>query len=98
MESALMTTPPSFSASANASADLPLAVGPAMRMMLDTSLTVSFSLIRIARHVLRGNANIASGAAGGDRGVGGQGRAISAPWPRGRLVGLGGSNGYPVSN
>src|ERR1700740_3390259 len=32
MESALMTTPRSFSASASASADLPLAVGPAMRM------------------------------------------------------------------
>src|ERR1700728_4609610 len=32
MESALITTPRSFSASASASADLPLAVGPAMRM------------------------------------------------------------------
>src|SRR5271163_5009997 len=97
MESALMTTPPSFSASADASADLPLAVGPAMRMMLDTSLTVLLSLIRIARHVLRGNANIASGAPGGDRGVGGQGSAVSALRPSGRLVGLGGSNGHPVS-
>jgi hypothetical protein len=33
MESALMTTPPSRSANASASADLPLAVGPAIRMV-----------------------------------------------------------------
>src|ERR1700686_5830984 len=32
MESALTKTPPSFCASASANADLPLAVGPAMRM------------------------------------------------------------------
>src|SRR5271169_2887431 len=38
MESALMMTPPSFSASSSAKADLPLAVGPAMRMILDTRL------------------------------------------------------------
>src|SRR5487761_2002380 len=34
MESALMTTPPAFCASASASADLPLAVGPAIRTAL----------------------------------------------------------------
>src|SRR5712691_6488577 len=34
MESALMTAPPSVSASLSASADLPLAVGPAIRMEL----------------------------------------------------------------
>src|SRR5215813_5381614 len=35
MESALMIAPPSFSASSSANADLPLAVGPAMRMIAD---------------------------------------------------------------
>src|SRR5271170_6638435 len=37
MESALTIVPPSFSARASAKADLPLAVGPAMRMVLGTS-------------------------------------------------------------
>src|SRR3954453_22876038 len=36
MESALMTTPPAFSASSSASADLPLAVGPAISTALFT--------------------------------------------------------------
>src|ERR1700722_887669 len=44
MESALMIAPPNFSASSSASADLPLAVGPAMRMVFNTSLTVWFPL------------------------------------------------------
>src|SRR3954468_8549704 len=37
MESALMTTPPAFSASSSASADLPLAVGPAISTALLTA-------------------------------------------------------------
>src|SRR5271155_5163086 len=44
MESALMATPPNFSASVSANADLPLAVGSAMRMVRDTSLTAPFAL------------------------------------------------------
>src|SRR4029077_8815678 len=50
MESALMIAPPSFSASASASADLPLAVGPAMRTIFGslTGLTYSvFARIKI---------------------------------------------------
>jgi hypothetical protein len=50
MESALTIAPPSFSASASANADLPLAVGPAIRMIFGslTGLTYSvFTRIKI---------------------------------------------------
>src|SRR3984957_19811703 len=48
MESALMIVPPSFSASASASADLPLAVGPAIRMTAGslTGLKVVGKIVR----------------------------------------------------
>src|SRR3974390_3237741 len=42
MESALITTPRSFSASSRASADLPLAVGPAMRMISGPLTTLTY--------------------------------------------------------
>src|SRR5687767_5817259 len=47
MESALMTTPPVFSASSSASADLPLAVGPAIStaLSLSTCETTQMSLV-----------------------------------------------------
>src|SRR5215813_10345964 len=51
MESALMIVPPSASASAKASADLPLAVGPAIRM----ACRASARLIRIFAVALRKN-------------------------------------------
>src|SRR4051812_23686155 len=44
MESALMTTPPCRSASASASADLPLAVGPAMSMVVGV-VTVALAVL-----------------------------------------------------
>src|ERR1700689_4674063 len=105
MESALMMRPPCCSASVSAKADLPLAVGPAMRMVfgrfldrsLDTSSTAPFPTARIARHVLRGNADLAPGPPGGDRRPGAESRAISAARPPGRLAGARGGDGYRLS-
>src|ERR1700734_1850585 len=86
MESALTTSPLSFSASASAKADLPLAVGPAMRMTVDTSQTAPFPIVRIARHVLCGNADLVTGPSSGDRRLGAEGCALSAAWPSGGLA------------
>src|ERR1700733_16201498 len=92
MESALMIVPPRCSASLRAKADLPLAVGPAMRMMLGTSNVLSAA--RIARHVLCGNADFGSGPPRGDRRPGAAGRALFAAWPAGRLAGAGRGGRY----
>src|SRR6202165_6375720 len=44
MESALTMAPPSFSASASAKADLPLAVGPAIRMITGSLTGLTYSV------------------------------------------------------
>src|ERR1700694_2514722 len=44
MESALTMAPPSFSASASAKADLPLAVGPAIRMIAGSLTGLTYSV------------------------------------------------------
>ncbi len=95
-----MMTPSCCSASASAKADLPLAVGPAMRMVfgnsLDTSSTAPFPTARIARHVLRGNADLVPGPPGGDRCPGAESRTLSAARPSGRLAGAGSGDGHRV--
>src|SRR5580698_9287016 len=86
MESALTIKPPSDVAISSASADLPLAVGPAMRITFDTLPVAPFSARRIAQHVLRGNADFAPGPPGGDRRSCAKGGALSAAWPPGGLA------------
>ena len=52
MESALTTTPPSFSAKESASADLPLVVGPAIRIACGCGITVTIIAAKRAREYL----------------------------------------------
>src|ERR1700730_1512972 len=95
IESALMMTARSRSARSNAKADLPLAVGPAMRMICDTCSThFVLAAARIARHVLRGNAYLASGSPRRQRGIGGKSCAGAATKPARQQVGLQGRDGH----
>src|SRR4029079_2221259 len=58
MESALMTTPPAASASSSASADLPLAVGPAISTALPTGLPLTCPSFTKTSNVPRRHADL----------------------------------------